>query len=427
MNDSRILADGVSICNDTHQTHLNNNDLIIGPTGAGKTRGYVIPNIIHNSGESLLIVDTKGNLHKTYGSYLRSQGYVTQVVDFVDCLQSECGYDPLDHIGPGEGASAYNQQDVLRLAAALCPVESQREPYWEQAAQMSLSSLVALTLERFVPEDRNMRTVSHLSMQLGEELMDELFDDLSVSDLTSFAVQLYKRATVNKNADKMVASVMGIVVNALQPLSFDGATHLFTHEKRVDFSRLGHEKTALFVTVSDNDRSLDRLVNLFYTQAFQELIREADQQPDSCLPVPVRIVLDDFATNAVIPDFDKVISTIRSRNICVSLIVQDLTQLAGLYGEAKGTVISSNCDTWLYLGGQDVNTAEHLSKKLGRTVDSVLSLSVDEAYLFQRGGRTRRVSTYDLEADQAYRALMSRKKAATQPSQAKEAEECQAA
>lgn len=404
-NNARIIAQDMLQCNDTRRTNLNNNDLIIGPTGAGKTRGYVIPNLIHPSGESLIVVDTKGNLHKAYRKHLESLGYETHVIDFVDCLHSECGYDPIRFIGCDEQTGRYLQQDVLCLSAALCPITNQEEPYWDQAAQMTLASLIGLTLERFVEADRSMKTVCYLATQLGSDWLEDLFEDLAVSDSDSFAVREHRMATMNQNAERTIACINGMLTNALNPLAFDGAQHLYTADQMIDFPSLGHKKTALFVTVSDNDRSLDKLVNTFYTQALQELVREADRQQNSALPVPVRFILDDFATNTVIPNFDKMITTIRSRGIAVSLIVQDLTQFDALYRNPVGSIIANNCDTWLYLGGQDVFTAEKLSKKLNKTPSSILALDLDEAFVMQRGSAPKCVRKYDLETDDTYRAI----------------------
>lgn len=404
---TRILAEGVRQSNDTRRTGMNNNDLIIGPTGAGKTRGYVIPNLLHDLSESFIVIDTKGNLHAKYAEYLRGQGYETQCLDFVDCLHSEHGFNPLQFIERDERTGRCNEQDILRLAAAMCPVQLKNDPYWDQAAQMTLASLIGLTLERFMLKDQNMHAVTTLAMHLGSDWIEELFMDLATSDPESFAAREHRMTTINKDADKMVASVAGILINALQPMSFEGAKHLFTARKQVDFAGLGRRRTALFVTVSDNDRALDRLVNVFFAQALQELVRAADRRRDNALEVPVRLIMDDFAANAVIPCFDKIITTIRSRGIAVSLIVQDLTQLNAMYGDAVGTIIANNCDTWLYLGGQDVGTAEKLSKKLRKPIDSVLELGLDEAFLFRRGSKPLRVQKYDLASDCIERFIVS--------------------
>lgn len=405
---ARILAEDVTQSNDTWITGLNNNDLIIGPTGAGKTRGYVIPNLIHSSGESFIVVDTKGNLCQTYGTYLRSLGYKIQILDFIDCIHSAHGYDPLALIAKNSHTGSYLEQDIIRISTAICPVQTiVNDPYWEQAAQMLLSSLIALTLERFAEEDRNMSTVCRLATMLGSSYLNDLFEDLETSDPDSFAVKRYHMSNINKDADKMVSSVRGILVNALQPLSFDGATHLFKNRNRIDIAELGRTKTVLFLNISDNDRSLDRLVNTFYTQAIQELIREADRQECNALPVPVRIIFDDFASNTLIPDFDKIITTIRSRNIAVSLIIQDLSQLDVLYKGNAANVIRNNCDTWLYLGGRDVGTAHQLSELLNITPFSVLNLGLDESFLIVRGHAPKRVKRYDLSSDRTYQAIAS--------------------
>ena len=235
LNNARILAKGIVQSNDTRLTSLNNNDLIIGPTGAGKTRSYVIPNLVHNSGESFVVVDTKGNLHKLYGAYLRGQGYRTAVIDFVDCLHSPNGYDPVRLIGRDSATGRFLEQDILRVSAALCPEDPcGDELYWTQAAQMLIASLIALTLERFDECDHSMRTVCYLAENYRSDWVEELFEDLAVSDSDSFAVREHRLATINKEADRMVASVLGIAVNALHPLSFDGAQNLFRKDQKLD-------------------------------------------------------------------------------------------------------------------------------------------------------------------------------------------------
>ena len=136
--------------------------------------------------------------------------------------------------------------------------------------------------------------------------------------------------------------------------------------------------------------------------------------PDSRLPIPVRFILDDFSTNTLIPDFDKIISVIRSREIYVSLIVQSLSQLEGLYGESKAQTIVNNCDTCLYLGGTDVRTANYFAGKLNVQRSTVLNLPLDRMYLFIRGSEPRRIRKYDLDSDSAYKALVTEMERKTQ-------------
>ena len=154
------------------------------------------------------------------------------------------------------------------------------------------------------------------------------------------------------------------------------------------------------------DRSQDMLANLFYKQAMQTLCRYADGVcEDSCLPVPVRFILDDFATNACIPDFDNMISVIRSRGISVSIILQSLTQLEKMYGKAAATTILNGCDTVLYLGGQDLSTAHYIGTRVNHSDFSVLTLPLSQAWLLQRGQKPRLVRRYELADHPRYSFL----------------------
>ena len=181
---------------------------------------------------------------------------------------------------------------------------------------------------------------------------------------------------------------------------------MYSAPDRIRFQTLGQEKTAVFLTISDTDRSMDGLVNPFYTQALQALCASADRDyPDHRLPVPVRLILDDFATNACIPDFDKIISVIRSREISVSIILQSISQLDSVYGHSASMTIINNCDNCLYLGGQDVETARYIAAKANKTADTILNMPLDQAYLFTRGQKGRLVRKFDIRTHPDYPAL----------------------
>lgn len=182
---------------------------------------------------------------------------------------------------------------------------------------------------------------------------------------------------------------------------------LLDHPDIPDFRSLGRRKIALFINVSDTDRSNDKLLNLLYSQALHELYDSADCSPDGRLKVPVRFIMDDFAANAVIPDFDKVISVIRSREIYVSLILQSLSQLNSMYGKDRAMTIINNCDSCLYLGGQDVDTARYIAVKASKTANNILTLPIDAALLFIRGQKPQQVTKYRLEEDPLYLELAS--------------------
>ncbi len=399
----RILAEYQLIPNDTRVSVINNNDLIIGPSGAGKTRGYVAPNLLQCA-ESCIVTDTKGSLVTEVGPVLADRGFLVKSIDFTDCFASTCGYNPLEFIRLDPRTGRYCQQDILTVCAALIPVES-RDPFWDLSARTYLSCLIAYVLECLPPQEQTLEYVMALFAEMTPGTKDDpsnftrLLEALGAEDPDSFAYRTYRSIAGQATADRMFESIRAMIAEKLAPLVFDGPCHLYDMPDRIDYKALGRRKTAVFLTVSDLDRSMVRLVNLFYTQALQTLCASADTDyPTHSLPVPVRLYLDDFATNTFIPDFDKTVSVIRSRGVSVSLILQSISQLEALYGHAKAATIINNCDNCLYLGGQDVDTARFIAVKANRTADTILSLPLGEAWLFTRGRSPKKVRRYDLSA-----------------------------
>lgn len=396
----RILARGVTQSNNTRKTGINNNDLIIGPSGSGKTRSYVIPNILQ-ADESMIIADTKGDLAAAFTPYLEKKGFKVFVLDFKNTLNS-CGYDPLDNIRYDPETDRYCAQDIIRLAECLAPGLSEKEPFWDMQGRMLLATLVAYILERTEPQDRNLVSVQKLFGAWSKTSAEKIFAEVERTDPESFALSKYKLIKRNPDAEKMSASIEAFTAQALDIFAFDGTKRMITNPEKIDIKAIGREKTALFLNISDTDRSMDRLVNVFYTQALQMLCEEALYHPGCRLPVPVRFIMDDFATNACVPDFDKLISVIRSRQISVSIVVQSITQLDSLYGSDNARTIINNCDTMLYLGGQDIKTAEIVSVKANVPLNDILDMSIKDAWLFMRGEPARKAKKYNPAAHPEY-------------------------
>lgn len=401
----RILAQDQYISNDTWKTGLNNNDIIIGPSGCGKTRSYVKPNILQCN-ESMIITDTKGSLYSEIGPVLKKHGFHVIRIDFTDLLQSSCGYNPLDHIRRNPRTDAFLAQDILTAASVLIPIESTRDPFWDSAAQMYMACLIGYVLECLPKREHTLEYVARLFMEMSSNSFDKLLTELGECDPKSFAYTQYRLFSENHKAEKMHASIRGMIGNKISPLTYDGPLHLYQCPKRIDFKKLGKEKTALFLTVSDMDRSMDRLINLFYTQALHVLCQSADQDyPDHRLPIPVRFILDDFAAGTYIPDFDKIISVIRSREISTSIILQSISQLESLYGHSKAMTILNNCDNCLYLGGSDTETANYIGVKTNKTAQTILNMPLSDAWLFTRGSAPKKVRKYDIRQHDRYREL----------------------
>lgn len=400
----RILAQNQMICNNTWVTGINNNDIIIGPSGAGKTRGYVKPNLLQCN-ESFIVADTKGNLIRQVGPVLEEQGYKIINIDFTD-MGNGYGYNPLDFVRYDEPYDKYSEQDIMTIAHTLVPIENGKDPFWDNAAKMYMACMISYVLECLPKEELTLEYVARLIQEMGNGNFGCLIEILAEENPKSFAVKKYRTFSTTRTAEKMHASICGILAEKLDPLTYDSSIKMYSREKRIDFKQLGREKTAVFLTISDTDRSMDKLVNLFYTQALHTLCKSADKDyEDNRLPIPVRIILDDFATNAYIPEFDKIISVIRSREIYVSIILQSLTQLEDLYGHAKAMTIVNNCDNLLYLGGQDIETAEFIGVKMDKPTTMILNLPLDEAYLFTRGQKPQKVKKFDITTHEKYALL----------------------
>lgn len=406
----RILAQDKYINNNTHETGINNNDLIIGVSGAGKTRNYVIPNILH-SNESMIVVDTKNSLCKTLSPYLKAQGYKIWNLNFAKMEQSPMGYNPMRMIHADKTSTyRHNTQDIEMLCQQLCPVESKSDPFWDYSARMYLATLIAYVMEALPENERHLGSVAKLQQIMNTSAFEKLMGEWESAHPESYAIRKWHLFKDTSKADKTHACTLMFVGQKLSDFSSNGIQKMFCNPSQVDFRYMSQHKTILFVNVSDSDRSNDKLLNLLYSQALHELCDCADATQNGRLRIPVRLIMDDFAANAVIPDFDKIISVVRSREIYISLILQSLTQLNSMYGKDRAMTIINNCDSCLYLGGQDVDTARYIGIKANKTTDTILTLPINSALLFIRGQKPQQVEKYNIEKDAHYRSLTSAKK-----------------
>ncbi len=402
-NTYRILGKDVYISNDTWKTGLNNNDLIIGSSGIGKTRRYVKPNIMQCN-ESMVIADTKGSLADEMTPLLRENGYKVIHVNFKDLSQSY-GYNPMDYIRYDRKTKRYVEQDIMTISHVLVPSSNNKDPFWENAARMYLSAIIGYAMECLPKREHTLKYVVDLYGEIGTGNFRNLMIELMHRDPNSFAVRTFQLfpSTAARETDRSIMAVLGEKLNGL---NFSGALKMYSKKERINFRDWGREKTAVFLTISDTDRSMDRLVSLLYTQALHTLCDSADTEyKDHRLPVPVRFYLDDFATNAVIPNFDNITSVIRSREISVSIILQSITQLNAIYGEDKATTIINNCDNLLYLGGQDPQTAKLIGLKANKPVSTILNMKLEDTYLFTRGQEGRKIEKFDLSQHPRYLQL----------------------
>lgn len=383
----RIFGQNQWVSNDDMHSGFNNNDIIVGGSGSGKTGSYVIPNIQKAYG-NMIVTDTKSQLYRLLGDDLRKQGYQVHVLDFVNPEKS-MAYNPLRYIRKINGE--YSQKDIVSLARALLPRKIHNDPYWEERARAVLTFLIAYTLEVLQEQEHTMRTVTDLFPIFTNN--QKKIEATLYKRQDSFAYRKYESFKSVQESEKTWSCICDTVQSCLEAFDFKEMNSIFGYHPDNEFviSNLWKKKEIVFLNVSDTDRYADQLANLFYTQAMQQLCLYADTQEKGRLPYPVRFILDDFAANAYIEDFDKLISVIRSRNISVSVIVQSLTQLESMYSKTKANTIITNCDHILYLGGQDIETAQYIGYRCNKPEETILQMKTGEAYLIERGSVGKRI------------------------------------
>jgi type IV secretion system protein VirD4 len=392
---TRILGKDIYVENDGYKTQLNGNDLIVGGSGTGKTRGIVRPGIYYSQ-ESLIITDTKGNLKEDFQEHLEKQGYEVCDIDFTNTIHNKIGYNPLDFIHYDPETDRYNEQDISTVSLCICPVENRDDIFWDTAARIYIEAIIGYVLEGLPKEEHTMASVARLADMMGTETFRKLFQELYEVNPNSYAVRRYREMMVTSKAERTDASIKCIVLEKLNPITFDGLLQMYENPVRIDFNTIGTKKKAVFLEVSDTDRSMDRLVSLFYLQALHTLCRYADTQTkEHRLPVPVRFILDDFASGTPVPHMDNILSVCRSRNISCSIIIQSISQLCSRYGEFCSSTIINNCDHLVYLGSQDSMTASLIADKANKTVSTILSLPLNKSIVFERGKEPVITDKYD--------------------------------
>lgn len=397
-----ILAVDVTQSTDQWQTQLNANTFVLGPSGSGKTRGHLMPNMLQ-MGSSFLTIDVKGDLYAALGPILANHGYRVECIDFSDPARSTVGYDPLALVR--RRGSRPNQLDILSVANAICPNEFGDDPYWSISSANMLATCIAYALEMLPEDERNLAAALTLAERMQSEEVKTLFSQLEEIAPASMAFSMYRRVTANVQAEKMYASTVGVLLGHIMPFVQDDVLDLFARHDRVDVTALGRERTAVFVVVDDLDHTLSPIAGLFVSQTIQALFDLAHDSPGGRLPVPVRVMLDDFA-NLGLKDIESVLSVSRSRELWVTIICQTVTQLKALYGNDAALSIMGNCDTQVLLAAQDYETATYFSVYADKSPGTILRTPLDKAWLFVRGQRARLAPKFDVTMHPRYQEML---------------------
>ncbi len=377
-----------------HRRNLNS--LIIGGSGAGKTRFYGKPNIMQCN-TSFVVLDPKGEILRDTGYLLEKEGYVIKVVDLINMSKSHC-YNPFHYI--------QDDKDVLKLITNLIrnttPKGSQtNDPFWEKSETALLEALCLYLIHEAPEDEQNFTMVMEMiaSAEVREDddqyqsPLDELFERLEMRKPQSLAVKQYK--IYKQAAGKTAKSILISVGVRLAAFNLDSIASI-TAVDELELEQMGERKTVLFAVIPDNDSTFNFLIGMLYTQLFQTLYYQADIVHGGELPIPVHFLMDEFANVALPDEFDKLLSTMRSRQIFVSIIIQNLAQIKALYKDSWESIVG-NCDELYYLGGNEQSTHKFMSEYLGKeTLDT-------NTY----GKSTGRSGNYSTNYQQAGRELLT--------------------
>lgn len=366
---NKILTQKTKIGLDGRKHRRNLNVLVCGGSGAGKTRFYAKPNIMQ-ANTSFVILDPKGENVRDTGTLLKSKGYDIKVLDLINMDKSYC-YNPFVYL--------HSDNDIQKLVTNIfkntTPKGSQsQDPFWDQAAMMLLLALVFFLHYEAPPEEQNFPMVMEMirSGEVKEDddgfmsPLDRLFARLADRTPDHIALKYYRN--YRSGSGKTLKSIQITLVARLEKFNLDSLAAI-TQSDEMELDKLGEKKTAIYAVIPDNDSSYNFIVGMLYTQLFQQLYYSADVKHGGRLPVHVHCVMDEFANVALPDEFDKLLSTMRSREISVSIIIQNLAQLKKLF-EKEWESIVGNCDEFLYLGGNEQSTHEYVSKLLGKeTID----------------------------------------------------------
>lgn len=365
-----LLTQNFRISLDTHKHRRCLNILVVGGSGAGKSRGFALPNIMQCCC-SMVITDPKAELLRKTGGLLEKKGYEVRVFDLINPDTSFC-YNPFEYV--------HDDKDVLRLISNLIqnttPKGSQSsDPFWEKSETALLQALMLYLLHEAPPEEQNFAMIMEMlgSAQVKEEdedyesPLDILFDRLEMRNPDSIAVKqyhIYKQA-----AGKTAKSILISVGVRLAAFNLPQIAKL-TNTDELDLSNMGERKVALFCCIPDADTSLNYLVGMIYSQLFQTLYYMADRVHGGALPVPVNCIMDEFPNVSLPNEFEKILATCRSRSIYCSIIIQNMSQLKALFKDSWESLVG-NCDEFLYLGGNEKETHKYVSELLGKeTIDT---------------------------------------------------------
>lgn len=409
MNADRIIlgeGENAVFSTDCNETGLNNNVIVCACSGSGKTLSIMEPRLIETYNSSLIVTCTKRRIVHKYSDVFYKRGYELLDLNFAVPDESNAAYDPLAYV------SSYS--DITFLAESIVKADPRKDhttadPYWDDASISLLSALISYVL--MTQDDPTFTDVLKLNDSLMiadgtshiETSLDSKFALIAQKDPHCFAVSCWNSFKVLPI--KTASCVYGTLNTTLDTIFSPQLRNMISEKRRVNFERLANRKTVLFITTSAVNPTLNCFVNMFYAQMFKQLFEYAESLPSGKLPIPVSVLADDFATGSRILNFPEYISIFREKQISVLLLLQSEAQLERMYGYEDAVTIIDNCDTYVYMGSNNVKTCKNICERLNVPLDEVLYMPLGDEVIFRRGQRPVMTRRYDVLHDKNYQRI----------------------
>lgn len=413
MADITCLAEGLTAPADFEKTGLNLNEIIVGPTGGGKTFSNAYSRLCHTTESSVVVPISKAAIKKKFAGMFQDRDYKVIDMDFTHPENCTIGYDPLDYV--------HSDSDVIQLARNLIGLGVSKDrlgdtdPYWNDSATSILAAEIALILLEakgkgckasfadVISLHRSLDT--NMSSGLAKTNIDGRFFLAGRRYPGNQATELWK--TTQNLASKTASCIFSIVNNAVDKIFSEDVLKMISKKNRISFKELGSRKTALFITTSPMNLTLQNLVNVMYADMFRELFETAEKNDSARLDVPVHIICDDFACGSRINNFEDYISIFRAAGISVTILLQSESQLINMYGESAAVTIINNCDTYVYMGGMDIATCRNVSLRMDKPLHRVMAMPLEQVVVFRRGSEPYVARRYQTLNDPVYQQLMA--------------------
>lgn len=403
--DKIILGKGAEYSSNCYETQLNNNIIVCGSSGCGKTRSISEVRLLETRNSSIVTTMSKRRLADTYIPLFKERGYKVMTIDFASPEKSRFCFDPLKFIR--------SANDVTMTAEAI--VKAGKSPnrnideYWDQTAQSLLSAEIMYVM--MTNKDATFADVldfhAGLSLDTNAEGFksnyDSLFAELESVNPGCQALRFWK--SFSSTPPRTAGTIYSTLNTTIDKVFTGEVRKLIATKPCVDLRRIADKRTALFIITSPVNPSLNSFVNMFYSRLFKELFEYAETKKDGVLPIPVHVLCDDFACGAAIHNFPEYISIFREKGISVTMLLQSESQLEAMYGCDNAKTIINNSDTYIYMGGSDLTTARNISCRLNVPLDEVLYMPIGKEVVFRRGSRPFTTERYDIRENENYKAL----------------------